>query len=121
MFEKLFRSIVTLRPPTTATPIRPLPEQEESWTQTPSAQSPHVETAHELLNYALAPENQAKLLELKTYGPVLSAATEGADAETAKILVMTPDNIKDMVILNEEEANKYSREYEEQWNQLMLG
>jgi putative spermidine/putrescine transport system substrate-binding protein len=83
--------------------------------------SPNVETAHELINYALAPENQAKLLELKTYGPVLSAATEGADAETKKILVMTPENIKDMVILNEEEANKYSYEYEEQWNQLMLG
>lgn len=83
--------------------------------------SPNVETAHELINYALAPENQAKLLDLKTYGPVSSAATEGADPETKKILVMTPDNIKDMVILNEEEANKYSIEYEEKWNQLMLG
>lgn len=83
--------------------------------------SPHVETAHELLNYALAAENQAKLLELKTYGPVLGTATDSADAETKKILVMTQDNIKDMVILNEEEANKYSRAYEERWNQLMLG
>lgn len=83
--------------------------------------SPNAAVAHELLNYALAPENQAKLLELKTYGPVLSAATEGADAETKKILVMSPDNIKDMLILNEEEANKYSYDYEERWNQLMLG
>lgn len=83
--------------------------------------SPNVALAHELLNYALAEENQAKLMTLKTYGPVLSKATAGADADTAKVLVMAPDNIKDMLILNEEEANKYSYEYEERWNQLMLG
>jgi putative spermidine/putrescine transport system substrate-binding protein len=83
--------------------------------------SPNVGLAHELLNYALAEAQQAKLLALKTYGPVLSSATAGADAETLKVLVMAPDNIKDMLILNEEEANKYSRAYEEKWNQLMLG
>lgn len=83
--------------------------------------SPHAELAHEALNFALAEEQQAKLLDLKTYGPVLSSATKGADAETQKILVMSPDNIKNMVILDEREANKYSREYEERWNQLMLG
>lgn len=83
--------------------------------------SPNVALAHELLNFALAEEQQAKLLSLKTYGPVLGTATASADAETKKILVMSPDNIKDMLILNEEEANKYSYQYEEKWNQLMLG
>lgn len=83
--------------------------------------SPHVELAHEAINFALAEERQAKLLDLKTYGPVLGSATAGADAETQKILVMSPDNIKNMVILDEQEANKYSYEYEERWNQLMLG
>ncbi len=83
--------------------------------------SPNAAVAHELLDFALAEEQQAKLLALKTYGPVLSAATAGADEETKKVLVMSPDNIKDMLILNEEEANKYSYEYEEKWNQLMLG
>ncbi len=83
--------------------------------------SPNAAVAHELLDFALAEEQQAKLLTLKTYGPVLSAATAGADEETKKVLVMSPDNIKDMLILNEEEANKYSYEYEEKWNQLMLG
>ncbi|MGE0006031.1 MAG: ABC transporter substrate-binding protein [Parvibaculaceae bacterium] len=83
--------------------------------------TPYRDLAHEAIDFALAKEQQAKLLSLKTYGPVLSAATEGADAETAKILVMSPDNVKNMLILNEEEANKYSREYEEKWNQLMLG
>jgi putative spermidine/putrescine transport system substrate-binding protein len=82
--------------------------------------SPKAELAHEAINFALAPENQQKLLTLKTYGPVLEAATEGADAETRKILVMAPENVKDMLILNEEEADKYSREYAEQWNQVML-
>lgn len=83
--------------------------------------SPNAALAHELLDFALAEEQQAQLLTLKTYGPVLSAATAGADEETKKVLVMSPDNIKDMLILNEEEANKYSYEYEEKWNQLMLG
>lgn len=83
--------------------------------------SPHAELAHEALNFALAEEQQAKLLDLKTYGPVLGSATKGADTETQKILVMNPDNIKNMVILDERDANKYSREYEERWNQLMLG
>lgn len=83
--------------------------------------TPHRDLAHEAINFALAKEQQAKLLSLKTYGPVLSAATEGADAATAKILVMAPENVKNMLILNEEEANKYSYEYEEKWNQLMLG
>jgi putative spermidine/putrescine transport system substrate-binding protein len=83
--------------------------------------APHRDLAHEAIDYALGKDQQAKLLSLKTYGPVLAAATEGADAETAKILVMNPDNVKNMLILNEEEANKYSYEYEEKWNQLMLG
>lgn len=83
--------------------------------------TPHRDLAHEAIDYALGKDQQAKLLSLKTYGPVLAAATEGADAETAKILVMNPDNVKNMLILNEEEANKYSYEYEEKWNQLMLG
>src|SRR5262249_15325993 len=64
---------------------------------------------------------QAKLLDLKTYGPVLSAAAAKGDAATQKIRVMSPDNLKDMLILNEQEADKYSRTYEEAWNQMMLG
>ena len=43
-----------------------------------------------------------------------------ATPETQKILVMSPDNIKDMLIINEAEARKYMLAYEEKWNQLML-
>ena len=82
--------------------------------------SPHVDLAHELINFSLAPEQQAKLLELKTYGPVLGSVTSTADAETLKILVMAPDNLKDMLIISERDARKYMQQYEEQWNQLML-
>lgn len=82
--------------------------------------SPYVDLAHEAINFALEAEQQSKLLALKTYGPVLAEATTGADAETQKILVMSPDNIKDMLIINESEARKYMLAYEEKWNQLML-
>jgi putative spermidine/putrescine transport system substrate-binding protein len=82
--------------------------------------SPYSDLAHEAINFALAPEQQAKLLALKTYGPVLGSATADADEETRKILVMAPDNIKDMLIINESEARNYMLAYEEKWNQLML-
>lgn len=83
--------------------------------------SPNVELAHEALNFALAETAQAGLLDLKTYGPVLGAAAAKASPEDQKILVMTPDNIKNMVILNEQEADKYSHAVEERWNQFLLG
>lgn len=83
--------------------------------------SPYAELAHEAINFALAEEQQKKLLALKTYGPVLGSAAEQADAETKKVLVMSPENIENMLILDEQEANKYFLEYEERWNQLMLG
>jgi putative spermidine/putrescine transport system substrate-binding protein len=83
--------------------------------------SPYADLAHEVMNFALGEEPQTELLTLKTYGPVLGTATAKADAETQKILVMTPENIREMVILNEQEANGYSRSQEERWNQFMLG
>ncbi|MGF7162802.1 putative spermidine/putrescine transport system substrate-binding protein [Rhodoligotrophos appendicifer] len=83
--------------------------------------TPYAAVANEAINFALDKLQQEKLLALKTYGPVLGSATAAADPETMKILVMAPKNIKDMLILNEEEANKYSIAYEEKWNQLMLG
>jgi len=83
--------------------------------------SPYVELAHEAINFALAPERQAAILKLKSYGPVLSSVAASADADTRKILVMSPDNIKDMLILNEHDAGKYMTDYDEKWNQLMLG
>ncbi|MDX6750386.1 ABC transporter substrate-binding protein [Geminicoccaceae bacterium 1502E] len=82
--------------------------------------SPNAALAHEALDFALALAQQARFLDLKIYGPVLAAATAGADEATKKVLVMSPDNIKDMLVIDEGEAEKYSTAYEEQWNQLML-
>ena len=82
--------------------------------------SPYVDVAHEAINFALAPDQQAELLTLKTYGPVLSAAAEKADADTKKVLVMAPENIKKMLIIDERSAGRYMTDDAEKWNQMML-
>ena len=82
--------------------------------------SPYIELAHEAIDYALAPEQQAKLLTLKTYGPILSSVAANADEATKKILVMAPENIKEMLIINERDAGTYMTDYAEKWNELML-
>jgi len=38
-----------------------------------------------------------------------------------KFLVMAPANVKDMVILNEEESYKYMAGNEERWNKFLVG
>jgi putative spermidine/putrescine transport system substrate-binding protein len=83
--------------------------------------SPYTDLAHEAMNFALDPKNQLNMLELKTYGPVLTSATETADAETQRVLVMTEENIRNMVILDEEGADQYTQDFLEEWNQLKLG
>lgn len=83
--------------------------------------SPYVDLAHEAMNFSLGDGPQTGLLSLRTYGPVLGSAAAKATAEDQKILVMAPDNIKNMVILNEQEADNYSRTVEERWNQFLLG
>lgn len=82
--------------------------------------SPYVDLAHEAINFALDVENQKRLLSLKTYGPVLSAATDGLPPEDMSILVMAPDNIKNMVILNEKEGWASMRDTMDSWRQLMM-
>lgn len=83
--------------------------------------SPYLELAQEAINYALSDEAQLRLLSLKTYGPAVTSAAAQADAETQKILVMAPENIKDMVILDEKQCQEYVDATEERWNQFLLG
>lgn len=83
--------------------------------------SPYVDLAHEAIDFSLSVDAQANLLDLQSYGPVLGEAASRADAETQKILVMAPENIKNMVILDEQEAEGYMRATEERWNQFLLG
>lgn len=82
--------------------------------------SPYADLAHEVLDFALSPEAQKKLVELKTYGPAVSAATEGVDAETAAVLVMSPENLQHMAILDEQAAWQYTADTQGAWEQLML-
>jgi len=49
------------------------------------------------------------------------AAAAKADDATRKTLVMAPENAKDVLILNEQEGYRYAKEYEERWNQFLLG
>jgi putative spermidine/putrescine transport system substrate-binding protein len=82
--------------------------------------APNAKLVMEAINYAISPEAQARLLDLGTYGPVLSEAAAKGTAEQRKLLVTAPENIKNMLILNEEQAASYSAKYENDWNRMQL-
>ena len=66
------------------------------------------------------PEAQARLLELGTYGPVLGDAAAKGTPEQRKVLVTAPENIKNMLILNEQQAALYSAKYTNDWDRMQL-
>jgi len=81
---------------------------------------PNIELAHELFNFALAVENQKALLPMRTYGPVIEAATEGLSEEESKYLVMAPGNLETMVLLDEREGYLYEEDVIDSWRELMM-
>jgi putative spermidine/putrescine transport system substrate-binding protein len=83
--------------------------------------SRNAKLAMEAINYALSPEAQARLLDFGTYGPVLGSVAEKGTPEQRKALVTAPENIKNMLILNEEQAALYSAKYETEWDRMQLG
>ncbi|MBM3601921.1 MAG: ABC transporter substrate-binding protein [Alphaproteobacteria bacterium] len=83
--------------------------------------SPHKDKAMQLINYCISEEAQLRLLPVGTYGPVLGSAAAKATPEQAKKQVMHPDNIKDMLVVNEEQAAIYSVKHEEDWKKFQLG
>ncbi|MCK6454631.1 MAG: ABC transporter substrate-binding protein [Alphaproteobacteria bacterium] len=83
--------------------------------------TPHKDKAMQVINYAISEEAQLRLLPLGTYGPVLGSAAAKADPYQGRKLVMHPDNIKDMLIINEEQAALYSTKHEEAWKKFQLG
>lgn len=83
--------------------------------------TPHKDTAMKVINYCLSEEAQDRLLTFGTYGPVLGSSAAKATAEQAKKLVMHPTNIKDMLIINEEQAGGYMTKHEEAWSKFQLG
>ena len=82
--------------------------------------APNAKLAMEAINYAISPEAQARLLDLGIYGPVLGEAAAKGTPEQRKAMVTAPDNIQNMLILNEQQAALYSAKYENDWNRMQL-
>ena len=51
----------------------------------------------------------------------LKSAAAKAKPEEQKIQVMAPDNVKNMLVLNEQQVDKYSTTYPDRWTQLKVG
>ena len=83
--------------------------------------SPHAKLAMEAINYAISDEAQLRLLDAGTYGPSLGLAASKATPEQQKILVTAPENVRRMVITNEEQVALYREKYDAEWNRFQLG
>ncbi|KPL52013.1 polyamine ABC transporter substrate-binding protein [Prosthecomicrobium hirschii] len=83
--------------------------------------TPHLKACMEAINYAISEEAQSRLLDAGTYGPALGAASAKASEAQRKVLVTAPENAKNMLILDEEQAAAYSAKYEADWNRFQLG
>ena len=70
----------------------------------------------EAINAAISTDAQMRLLDFGTYGPVLGAAAEKGAEEQRKWMVTAPENTKNMLIMNEEQAALHSAKYEADWN-----
>jgi putative spermidine/putrescine transport system substrate-binding protein len=82
--------------------------------------APNAKLAMEAINYALSDEAQTRLLALGTYGPVLAAAAAKGTPEQQTTLVTSPQNQSRMLILNEQQAALYSKQYLDEWNKFQL-
>lgn len=83
--------------------------------------SPHAKVAMEAINYAISQDAQMRLLDFGTYGPSLGTAAAKATPEQQRLLVTAPENVRQMLIINEEQAAHYSVKYEDEWNKFLLG
>ena len=82
--------------------------------------SPHARLAMEAINDAISMEAQSRLLDVGTYGPTLGAAAARGTAEQQRWMPPAPQNARNMIILNEEQAALYSARYENEWNRFHL-
>jgi putative spermidine/putrescine transport system substrate-binding protein len=80
----------------------------------------NAKTAMAAINYALSEEAQSRLLEAGTYGPVLASAAAKATPAQQATLVTAPQNKAQMVIMNEQQAALYSKQYLDEWNRFQL-
>ncbi|MGB3830496.1 MAG: ABC transporter substrate-binding protein [Mesorhizobium sp.] len=82
--------------------------------------SPYRDHAMKVINYVISEEVQLRLLDYGIYGPVLSSASDKADADTRKILVTASENASKVFYPSDTESAKYMEKYEEEWNNFML-
>jgi putative spermidine/putrescine transport system substrate-binding protein len=82
--------------------------------------SPYKQLAMELINYAITEEAQDRLIPIGTYGPVLEKSAAKATPEQARQMVTHPDNVKEAVIFNDEQAASYLTKYESDWQKFQL-
>ena len=83
--------------------------------------APQAKLAMEAINYAVSEEAQMRLLDAGVYGPSLGLAASKATPEQQKILVTAPENVRKMLIINEEQGALYSAKYDAEWNRFQLG
>jgi len=83
--------------------------------------TPMKDAAMDLINYAVGPEAQTAIAQSGAYAPVLSSAAEAAPADMRAGFASAPENLKRMVLLNEEQAALYVNKYQERWQEFQLG
>ena len=62
-----------------------------------------------------------RLLDSGLYGPSLGVEDSRATPDQQKILVTAPENVRRMLIINEEQASLYSSKFDAEWNKFHLG
>jgi len=83
--------------------------------------TPHKDAAMDMINYAISEEAQTVIANSGTYAPVLSSAAEAAPEDIRAGFASAPENLKRMVLLNEEQAALYVKKYTQRWQEFQLG
>jgi putative spermidine/putrescine transport system substrate-binding protein len=85
--------------------------------------TPYREVAMKIIDYSLSEEAQTKLLAIGVYAPLNAAALRKATPEQRMAMATHPDNMKDMLVLDDEAGAvlTWNPKYEEWWNKFQLG
>jgi putative spermidine/putrescine transport system substrate-binding protein len=83
--------------------------------------TPNKQAAMDLINYAISPEAQARIALSGVYAPVLPSAADAAPAEMRGSFASAPENLKRMLIINEQQAAFYVNKYKTRWQEFQLG
>jgi putative spermidine/putrescine transport system substrate-binding protein len=84
--------------------------------------TPYKDLAMKLINEAIAEEAQTRLLPIGVYAPLNLKALGKATPAQRLEMATHPDNVKDMLILDEEAGAQltWNPKYEEMWNKFQL-